>query len=100
MRAKAWAIANLVSPSISQIVTILNGPKISRFFRNIVGDSNAVTVDVWAQRVATGKASNIPPAGLTYTNIELAYQAAALVIGVPARDVQAAVWVWVRGAAE
>lgn len=100
MRAKAWRIANLDNPTVEQIVLILNGFKITRFFRNIVGDLNAVTVDVWAQRIALGKESKTAPVGPTYLNIEAAYQAAALILGVPARDVQAATWVHIRGAAE
>lgn len=51
-RNKAWAIANLIDPTVEQIVTILRGPKVTRFFRNITGDHTAVTVDVWAMRVA------------------------------------------------
>jgi hypothetical protein len=31
-----------------------NGPKVQAFARNILGDTNAVTVDVWAARAAFG----------------------------------------------
>jgi len=100
MRSKAWKIARLANPTVEQIVTILNGPKITRFFRNIIGDTSAVTIDVWAQRIATGKDSSTPPKGAMYLTLERAYQLAAEQIGVPARDVQAATWVNIRGAAE
>lgn len=98
---KAWTIANLENPTPAEILAILNGPKTQRFFLNITGDTNAVTIDIWAQRIATGIESNKPPKkGAHYDNLELGYQLAAGVLGVAPRDVQAAVWVSVRGTAE
>lgn len=97
---KAWQIANLENPTSEQILAILNGPKTCRFFRNITGDSQAVTIDVWAQRIATGVDSNKPPRGEQYNNLERGYQKAASILGVAPRDVQAAVWCSVRGTAE
>jgi hypothetical protein len=97
---KAWKIAQLVNPTSEQILAILNGPKTCRFFRNITGDLHAVTIDIWAQRIATGIDSSKPPRGAHYDALESGYQMAAAVLGVNARDVQAAVWVSVRGTAE
>src|SRR5690349_21017448 len=41
MRKQAWRIANGEAP-----LSVLNGPKVRRFFGNINGDRSAVTVDV------------------------------------------------------
>jgi hypothetical protein len=97
---KAWTIANLVNPTKEEILAILNGPKTQRFFLNIIGDLQAVTIDIWAQRVATGRHSSRPPRGKHYDALERAYRKAANLLGAPPRDVQAAVWVWVRGSEE
>lgn len=107
-RNKAWAIANLIDPTVEQIVTILRGPKVTRFFRNITGDHTAVTVDVWAMRVAQGFDENaettsngkmavrVVRAGLEYDTLESAYQIVAERVGTSPRSVQAAVWVSAR----
>lgn len=79
---------------------IVSGPKVSAFFANLCGDRDAVTVDVWAQRVACGKWQDRAPAGAQYETLADAYRAAARVLGVDAVAVQAAVWVAIRGAAE
>lgn len=100
MRRKAWRITQLENPTIEAIVHILHGPKITRFFLNIIGNLDVVTIDVWAQRVATGKDSNRPPVGLQYQNLERAYQAASKILNAPARDIQAATWVHLRGSAD
>jgi hypothetical protein len=97
---KAWKIANLENPTREQILAILNGPKTQRFFLNIIGDSHAVTIDIWAQRVATGKADNRPPTAVSYVPLERAYQIAASQLNVPPSHVQAAVWVYIRGSEE
>ena len=76
------------------------GRKVSAFARAILGDTAAVVVDVWAARAAghpmpDGK-------GLTprqYDAIAAAYTDAAERLGVAPRDLQAAVWVVVRGSA-
>jgi hypothetical protein len=105
LERKAWAIATMQTPTIDAILKILNGDKITRFFRNIIGDDNAVTVDVWAARAAgdnkvspsTGK--DIAPHGLRYAYLESAYQIAAQRVGVTPREFQAAIWCFVRGKA-
>jgi hypothetical protein len=99
---KAWAIAHLDNPSPDAILAILRGPKTCRFFRNITGDTHAVTIDVWAAWVATGRVTRVrsDSHGRQYETLEEAYQMAAEQLGVPARDVQAAVWVSARGTAE
>lgn len=94
-RSAAWRIACGESPA-----DVLRGPKVSRFHRNITGDRDAVTIDVWAARAAEGRRDDRAPSGRRYALLERAYQEAAAIIGRPPRDVQAAVWVHVRGAAD
>ncbi len=78
-------------------LTVLNGPKQRAFYRNITGDNQCVTVDVWATRAATRGARDQP--GSAYADIERAYQRAAKRVGVAPRDFQAAVWLALRGRA-
>ena len=97
---KAWAIAHLSSPSRADILAILHGPKTCRFFLNITGDTHAVTIDTWAAQVAIGHPVRVrsDSHGRQYETLEEAYQLAGVRLGVPPRDVQAAVWVSVRTA--
>jgi hypothetical protein len=98
---KAWDILCLENPTVEAITSILNGPKTQRFFRNIIGDMQAVTIDVWAKRIATGfKDDSSPKPGHDYNTLEQAYQIAASRLGIDPRDLQAAVWVNARGTAE
>lgn len=99
---KAWRIANLPNPSQADILAILNGPKTCRFFRNITGDTSAVTIDVWAAQIATGMVIRVrsDAHGRQYETLEEAYQLAGKLLGVTPRDVQAAVWVSARGTSE
>lgn len=93
-RRIAWAIANGADP-----LDVLSGPKVRRFYLNIIGDHNVVTVDVWAARAAEGHSNPAAPRGGRYDAIERAYQNAARVVGMTPRDLQAAVWVHTRGSA-
>ena len=78
----------------------LNGPKVSRFARNILGDRDAVTVDVWAARVALGPreldAEKVLTRAGVYDAIEHAYRLAAKRRGVDAATMQATTWVVAR----
>ena len=77
----------------------LNGPKVKRFARNLLGDRSQVTIDVWAMRVARGhQADNdrvISRAGV-YAATERAYRLAAERIGVDPVTVQATTWIVAR----
>lgn len=76
------------------------GPKVSAFFRAILGDPGAVVVDVWAARaagVAMPDGTTLSPA--QYRRIAAAYTEAAAGLDVEPRDLQAAVWVATRGRA-
>jgi hypothetical protein len=76
------------------------GPKTRRFARNLLGDREAVTVDVWATRVALGEREDneriLDRKGM-YDAIEYAYQVAARRIGVDPVTVQATTWIVARG---
>jgi len=94
-RTKAWlAATGAAAPDAN------HGPKTGAFWANIMGDVDRVCVDSWAARAATGDATvtNVSPA--LYRRVEAAYVAAARIVGLAPRDLQAAVWVHVRGAAD
>jgi hypothetical protein len=55
-RAKAWRIACGEDPD-----AVLSGPKVRAFFANIMGDVDAVTIDVWAARAAEGRRNDNAP---------------------------------------
>lgn len=99
-RSKAWQVATgWKDPGAD------HGPKTGAFYRNILGDTSAVCVDAWAARAATGDTSigTERKSGIgraTYRRIEAAYVRAAHALGMAPRDLQAAVWVHVRGSAE
>ncbi|WP_164911543.1 DUF7178 family protein [Mycobacteroides franklinii] len=82
-----------------------NGPKVKAFARNILGDTDAVTVDVWAARAAFGTMDKAIAAQMiawvgAYDKVADAYRKAAAHAGVPASVMQATVWVAIRGKAE
>lgn len=71
------------------------GPKTLRFYRNIAGDTEAVTVDVWALRVVGLDDSTIGRKGV-YDAIEAAYQIAARNHGLAPSTMQATTWIVAR----
>lgn len=89
---KAWAILNGAKP-----LDILSGPKVRSFYRNILGCADSVTVDRWAVRIALGdpKADGLVPSG-QYDEMADAFRRVASELGITARDLQAATWVWIR----
>lgn len=78
----------------------LNGPKTRRFALNLMGDCEAVTVDVWAARVAMGACVIDPEKVLgrtgVYDAIEMAYREAARQVGVDPTTMQATTWIVAR----
>ena len=94
---KAWKIANGANPEEALIPFEPNRAfKVPRFYANILGNTEVVTVDVWAARVAV---KNAPDAirGTLYLKIEKMYQRAAQTIGtITPRDLQAVCWVHIR----
>jgi hypothetical protein len=97
-RMKAAAIAD-GAPLTGHPGDALGGqaPKVRAFWRAICGDLEAVTLDIWAMRAAYPGAAMRPPAGDAYRRGVLAYRAAARRLQVAPRDLQAILWVHVRG---
>jgi hypothetical protein len=91
-RDKAWRIARGADP-----LSVLSGPKVVRFYRNLMGDCDSVTVDVWTALAAEGRSVSRAPDRRRYLLIEESYRQAARILGRSPRDVQAAVWVQIRG---
>jgi hypothetical protein len=99
-RAAAWRIATGGELT-------LNGPKVSRFARNIMGDMDCGTVDAWMLYAAHGRdnvakdAQGNPkaPTGKRYAMYENAIRRAAKLEGTSAAMLQAIVWTVVRGSA-
>lgn len=74
---------------------VVKGPKTSAFAANLAGDTERVTVDVWAARVAGVEESLLSRVGI-YDAIECAYQRAARRIGVEPSTMQATTWIVAR----
>lgn len=85
----------LVALKSDDPMSTLKGPKTSRFARNMLGDREAVTVDVWAARVAEVDEALLGRKGV-YQAIEHAYRLAARRRGVDPATMQATTWVIVR----
>lgn len=73
----------------------LTGPKISAFARNIAGDRETVTVDVWACRVASLDENLLGRVG-AYDAVAAAYVAVARKVGVDPATLQATTWIVAR----
>lgn len=86
---KAWSV-------LSGDLSVITGPKVTRFFLAIMGDTNAITVDRWIARVAYGHEVD-GVSNKQYVEVAEAIRAASEQIGVPPRELQAILWVWARG---
>lgn len=73
----------------------IKGPKTSSFARNIAGDREAVTVDVWACRVADLDETLLGRKG-AYDAVAHAYRVAARRRGVDPATMQAVAWIVAR----
>lgn len=95
---KAWDIANGANP-ISILGQSRRNFKVYRFFKNILGDTDGVTVDSWAAKVAIPNLTTPYIRGTLYLGIEKDYQKAAKKLGLAPRDLQAICWIQIRGRA-
>lgn len=97
---KAWAILEQL-PDVDGVKRILNGPKITAFFANIIGE-DACTVDGHAHNIYYNKRLALKDKRLSigkkeYAKIERAYRKAARKLGLRASELQAITWVaWRR----
>ncbi len=76
-------------------LSVLGGPKVTAFYRAIMGDKEAAVIDVWMWR-----AMGIKPGEVPYAVAEACLREAAAKAGVSVSDFQAIVWTHVRGGAE
>lgn len=81
-------------------LSTLKGPKTRSFGLNLLGRYETVTVDVWAYRAAvpTGNVENM--GAREYREIAQAYIDVANYFGITPAQLQAIVWVVIRGKAE
>jgi hypothetical protein len=92
-----WDMAYNALRSDNPLAT-LNGDKVKRFAANLLGDTESVTVDIWAVRCAAGakwETVNLKHKGV-YSAIERAYQKAATKLGIEPAHLQAITWIVVR----
>jgi hypothetical protein len=92
--ARAQAAIDAADP-----LSTINGPKTRAFAANILGDTDAVTVDVWALRIATGTHTvdeKILSRKGGYAAVAAAYREAADLVGVSPATMQAATWIVAR----
>lgn len=98
MRAKALAILKLDGPTVEDVAAILNGRKITAFYRCILGDGQSVCVDGHAYSVWYGEpipTTRTPDIGKRlYERISSDYRLAAAMIGegLTPRQLQAITW--------
>lgn len=78
------------------LATAVAGPKVTPFARNLAGDLDPVTVDVWATRAALGRSVDLARCGCDHAAIGDAYRDAARVAGIAPAQMQAVTWVVVR----
>jgi hypothetical protein len=71
---------------------VLGGPKVTAFYRAIMGDAGAAVIDVWMWR-----AMGIPVASIPYEDAAQALRCAAEEAGVSVSMFQALVWKQIRG---
>lgn len=100
-RELAWrlATAELRPSAVGDTRTRGVGPKVARFWRNILGARDCATCDVWACKVAGVDPKSVDSAA-GYALVESAYIAAAARLDVDVRTLQAATWIAERGRAE
>jgi len=79
-------------------VTFGKGPKTIAFAQNILGNEQAVTVDVWAARVAGITEQELSRVGV-YEAVAHAYRLAAKRVGITPAQMQAITWVAIRNQA-
>jgi hypothetical protein len=75
----------------------LNGKKTNSFARNIAGDENAITIDIWMMRSAG--LTKDSPNKTDYTQLSNAIEKIAMETAMTPRTIQALVWIVYRGSA-
>lgn len=78
----------------------VSGPKVTAFYRNIIGECEHVTLDRHAVRPLSKAGKDTPTNKAERARMTAAYVKAAARVGLTPSAFQAVVWVAVRGAAE
>jgi hypothetical protein len=79
-------------------LAVLGGDKVRAFYRAIMGDPDAVVLDVWMMRAAGWTKASLTPR--EYEELSRALRNAAERVGLDPADFQAVVWSHVRGGGE
>jgi hypothetical protein len=77
-------------------VDLITAPKTSAFYRNLIGDLNRVTIDVWMYRAAGLNDDDVKP--WHYRELELAVKRLANHYKVEPARIQAIIWIVIREA--
>lgn len=91
---------NNVEPKVRAILAgqapdeVCSGPKVAAFYRACLGDEDALVLDRWALRAATGE-PGIPGVRVR-REIEAAYQQLAEEVGETPAALQAIIWIQIR----
>ena len=94
-RKKAYKV--IIAPNRSDSITkVLNGPKITAFYDNIMG-GDSVTIDGHARNIAYGERLALKDKRLSihkaeYDKLASAYRKAASLLGIKASVLQAITW--------
>ena len=93
VRAVAWLEGDRRATDLD-VGEFTRARKVRSFFVNILGDPDAVTVDVWATRAVGGELDQ--PEGGGYVAVAEAYRSVARRYGIAPREAQAVAWCAVR----
>lgn len=91
-----YAAADAIASGQRTPADVLRSPKVLSFYRNLLGDTDAVTVDVWTLR-AIGFADADAVTDLAYDRIANAIATVGERVGIEPRTLQAALWIVARG---
>jgi hypothetical protein len=78
-----------------RVADSVRGPKVTAFYRAIMGDNDVLVIDRWAAFAAGEPRDKVPNASQRIA-LEAAYQNVAAMVGESVRDFQAIVWIQVR----
>lgn len=102
-RDKALSILDVNHSTLEGVEVFFKGEKTRNFFRNIAGDVNSVTVDLWALRGSLMLPANTEVSCTSkkaYAVIKRAYQDVAELLCVEPSTLQATQWVILKGLSE
>lgn len=99
MLARSWLAArNALMVDDPWALFSKRASKTCAFARAILGDSDAVVIDIWAARVAGIDPDTLSRAGV-YDEVARSYRNAAARVGITPREMQAITWIQARGKA-